>query len=477
MRFREFRLVEAGGVTWGTFSKDNRRDKHVAIMIQKIQDGMPFTTMDRRLFVFDNTPENINAIKNWSGNPAPALTGRYQGDAKPDKLQISKLAKTGDFSGQAEDLSDPDAAPGKERMLGRTAHLDLHGVSKDEEKAIGDMKRLVQTKGIKGSDLLPKIINNGVLNGPEAQPHGGYIVSIAKNIQAGNYPFPVADEVFAENRFHKFIQDYAGEYLGVAALIRGLGEFPNKEQFLDFLGAQDLAELDYYFPQGENTPLADSFGFIKSPTGEHEMKISSKGGVKGASPSMSNLKIPADFPRNDSNAADLEFIRIIQSNPQITGTLKALNFLHENYRKQISEFEIAEYLPLTDEEIAFFESNTSLEQKDYTAINIDDFPKRLQAYATMRQNQGGVKSNTGDFVMACTKAVLESINKNGALPEFEKTTKEILGYNFIQIFTRLMKSKGGLVRVLWPAKIEGKVTLYSNSSQTGMNGRLGFSIT
>jgi hypothetical protein len=95
----------------------------------------------------------------------------------------------------------------------------------------------------------------------------------------------------------------------------------------------------------------------------------------------------------------------------------------------------------------------------------------------MRQAQGGVKSNTGDFVMAATKAVLEGINKNGALPDFEKTTKEILGYNFIQIFTRLMKSQGGLVRVLWPAKIDGKVTLYSNSSQTGMNGRLGFSIT
>lgn len=478
MRYSEFRLVEASsGVTWGVFSKDNRRDKHVANMLNYIQDGKPFTTMDGKLFVFDNTPENVNAIKNWSGNPAPVLTGRYQGEAKPETLSIAKLAKTNVFSGQAQDLSDPDAVAGKERMIGRTAHLDLHGVSKDEEKAIGDMKRLVQEKGIKGSELLPKIINNTVLNSEAAQPHGGYIVDIAKNIQAGNYPFSVAPEVFAEERFHKFIQDYAGEYLGVAALVNGIGEFPNKDKFLEFLGASDLRELDYYFPQGENTPLADSFGFIKSPTGEHEMKISSKGGVKGASPSMSNLKVPDDFPKTDSNADDLEFIRIVQENSQIAGTLKALNFLKENYPSSLKEFEITEYLPITDQEIDFFETYTSKEQKDYKAVNINDFPERLRPYAEMRQAQGGVKSNTGDFIMAATRAVLDAINKNGALPEFEKTTKEILGYNFIQIFTRLMKSKGGLVRVLWPAKIDGNVTLYSNSSQTGMNGRLGFSIT
>jgi len=476
MRFNEFRvtLSEGKGMDWGNFSSRDRTENNRAVFIKKIKEGEPFTIIGDKLFVVDKTADNINAIQNWNGGTSPKLTGRYQGETKVVTLATNKFAKVGDFGGMYQDIAKGEGA-GKEQMQGRTAHLDLHGVSKEEEKAIGDMKRLVAEKGIKGSDLTPKIINNPLLN--SEKPHGEWIVELAKGIDAKQYPVPVNDGVFSEQRFQKFIQDYAGEYLGVAALVNGLGDFPNQGAFLEFLGSESLQELLYYFPQGKNTPLADSFGFIKSPTGEHEMKISSKGGTKGASPSMSNLKVPDDLPKTDANASTLDFIKTIQDNSQITGTLLALNQLHSAFPKQFEEFEISQYLPLTNEEIAWFEQNISIEMKDKEAVNVKDFPKRLQPYAQMRQDTGSVTVNTGDFIMACTRAIIDSINKNGALPEFEKTTKEILGYNFVQIFTRIMKRTGMTVRVLWPAKIDGKVTLYSNSSQNGMNGRLGFSIT
>lgn len=476
MRFNEFRvnLSEGKGMDWGNFSSRDRTENNRAVFINKIKSGEPFTIMGDKLFVVDNTPDNINAIQNWDGGNSPKLTGRYQGETQVVNLATNKFAKVGDFGGMYQDLAKGEGA-GKEQMQGRTAHLDLHGVSKEEEKAIGDMKKLVAEKGIKGSDLTPKIINNPLLN--SEKPHGEWIVDIAKGIDAKQYPVPVNDGVFSEQRFQKFIQDYAGEYLGVAALVNGLGDFPNLGAFLNFLGSDNLQDLLYYFPQGENTPLADSFGFIKSPTGEHEMKISSKGGTKGASPSMSNLKVPDDLKKTPTNALTLEFIRTIQGSSQITGTLEALNLLYTNYPNELKQFEISKYLPLTTEEIAWFEQNVGVEMKDKEAVNVKDFPKRLQPYAQLRQDSGSVTVNTGDFIMACTRAIIDAINKNNALPEFEKTTKEILGYNFIQVFTRIMKRSGMTVRVLWPAKIDGNVTLYSNSSQNGMNGRLGFSIT
>lgn len=481
MRFNEFRITLAEaqerfpkGMDWGNFNKKGRAEDNRATFIRKIKAGEPFTLNDRQVFAVDNTPDNINAIQNWQGGGAPALTGRFQGETKPESVTVNRFAKTSDFAGQFPDLAKGEEG-GKEAMQGRTAHLDLHSISKEEEKAIGDMKKLVAERGIKGSDLTPKIINSPVLQ--QADPHGTWIIEIAKNIAAKQYPVPVNEGVFQEKKFHTFIQDYAGEYLGVAALVNGLGNFPNLGAFLKFLGADNLQDLLYYFPQGENTPLADSFGFIKTPTGEHEMKISSKGGKKGASPSMSNLKIPDDLEITDANKNAVEFIKIIQENSQVVGTLKALNMVQRLYPKSIAEFEISKYLPIRDDEIAWIDENVTLEMKDIEAVNVKDFPKRLQPYAQMRQDSGSVTVNTGDFIMACTRAVLDAINKNNAFPDFEKTAIEILGYNFVQIFTVINKSKKALTcNVLWPAKVDGKVSLYSNSSQNGMNGRIGFSV-
>ena len=476
MRFFEFRDVvhEAQKLQWSQFSKKGRLDANRQTFINKVKSNEPFPLENGQLIVVDNNEENINAIINWNGGRAPVLTGRYQGKTELVNVPVNSMLKTAEFGGMA---GAPGEEAGKEAMLGRTAHLNLHDISKEEEKAIGDIKQLISDKGISGTELTQKIINNPVLQSED--PHGKWIIEIAKNIEAKQYPVPVPEGVYGDQKYLKFIQDYAGEYLGIAGLVNGLGDFPRLGGFLNFLGANSLEELQYYFPMSENSPLADSFGFIKSPTGDHQMYLSSKGGTRGAAPSMSNLKIPEDMtPASQAQEEAMQFLRIIQdtNESQITGTLKALNFLGEVGRNKITDKALAQLLPLTQEEIDFFQNNYATDKKERN-ITVNDFPKRLQAYEQSRFESGSVKILTGDFIMACTVAIRDSINKNDVLPDFANLAKELLGYNFVQIFTQIRKRPPGMqFRVLWPAKIDGEVEVYSNSSQIELKGKLGFRI-
>lgn len=486
MRFNEFRDIEkliegatAPTLQWTNFAKKGRLEANVAAFINKVQNNLLFPTLDGKQFVVDNTPENINLIKAWQGGTAPAVTGHYQGDPKQVTLRLNQFLKTKAFQGMAP---EPGEEAGKEVMQGRTAHLNLHGISKEEEKAEqeaeGSIKKLISERGIKGSDLTQKIISNPTLQ--QAKPHGQYIIDIAKSIEAKQYPVPVPTEVFADDKYKSFIQDYAGEYLGIAGLVNGLGDFPKMGAFLDFLGAKSLDELSYYFPMSENSPLADSFGFIKSPTGDHQMYLSSKGGTRGAAPSMSNLKIPDGMtPASKQQEEALNFLRIVQENSQIEGTMLALNYLGEVAKKQLVDNALAALLPLTNEEIKFFADNYATDVKQMN-VGVSEVPERLRTYIENRVKQGAVKVITGDFIMACTVCVIKSINNNDALPDFQNLAKELLGYNFVQIFTQIKggaKRPGGMTfRVLWPAKIDGTVECYSNSSQKDLKGKLGFRI-
>lgn len=483
MRFSEFRDVEflAEGATaptlqWTNFSKKGRLEANVAAFVGKVQANELFPTVDGKLFVVDNTPENINMVRGWQGEkPAPQVTGHYQGDPEQTTLGLNKMLKTQKFAGMAP---EPGQEAGKEQMQGRTAHLNLHDISKEEEKTIGDIKALITNKGIPGSELTSRIINNPTLQ--QAEPHGRYIIDIAKNIAAKKYPVPVAQEVYDDEKYKAFIQDYAGEYLGIAGLTNGLGDFPKLGAFLNFLGANSLEELTYYFPMSENSPLADSFAYIKTPNAEHQMFLSSKGGTRGAAPSMSNLKIPDDMdPPEGPQKEALDFLRIVQDNSQVEGTMLALNYLGEINNRALVDNSLASLLPLTTEEISFFATNYA-EDKAKMNITLQDVPERLRPYIQARLKQGAVKVITGDFIMACTVCVIKSVNNANILPEFQNLAKELLGYNFVQIFTQVRggaKRPGGMTfRVLWPAKIDGTVEAYSNSSQKDLKGKLGFRI-
>ena len=174
--------------------------------------------------------------------------------------------------------------------------------------------------------------------------------------------------------------------------------------------------------------------------------------------------------------------------------------MHQLHQKAIQDKELKAILPLSDNEITWFNTAFSQEskfRKENVGQNyIKEFPERLQPYVVQRQDKADkkeipgvgkepymIQSNVGDFIMECTRQIIAGINKHGAFPKFEPMAKEILGYNFMQIFTsvsagkgKAKKGRGMSFRVLWPAKIGGNIELWSNSSQTRMNGRIGFRI-
>jgi len=492
-------ILEGNTLTYSQISK--RRDLAYKVFVNKIENNDPFSTTHNppKPFRIDNTPQNRELLDQWfknargSGGP---FTGTYTDDNTRGSLKTSQFGKTDEFEGQAPRY-DGQAA-GKEYTVGKTAHLNLHDTTEEEEKAVSTAEELISTKGIKGSELASKIISNPVLNSKEAQPHGKWIVEIAKAIADKQYPVPVDPQALDKKnkKLRSFIQDYAGEYLGIAGLVYGLGDFPNKDAFLKFLGASDMQQLQYYFPTAQNTPLADSYGYIKSPSGETNMRISSKGGTKGAAPSLSNLKITPDVEKRFEKTGAIEFLKAIQEvakgdNAQIVGTLRAVNILNNRYPETIGDARLKQILPLQEDEISFFNKAFN-EEKRFREKNkgenfVAQFPKRLQPYVQDRQTRSDngqlrgtrgsykINSNVGDFIMQCTYAITNGVNKRGAFPNFEPMAKEILGMNFMQIWTSV-KSKGMTFRVLWPAKIDGEVELWSNSSQNEMNGRMGFRI-
>ena len=71
--------------------------------------------------------------------------------------------------------------------------------------------------------------------------------------------------------------------------------------------------------------------------------------------------------------------------------------------------------------------------------------------------------------------MIEAVNKNGALPNFQQCVREVLGDNFMQIITKVT-AKGIKVNVLYPARINGNVILSTGSGQGTFAGKLGFKI-
>ena len=86
-------------------------------------------------------------------------------------------------------------------------------------------------------------------------------------------------------------------------------------------------------------------------------------------------------------------------------------------------------------------------------------------------------SHYGRVHYQLNKILLNAVNKENALPGFRKTVLEILGYNFVQIFSRERQGKL-FADILWPATVNGHVEMYSKSSSGDPeHQKLSFSVT
>lgn len=406
--------------------------------IDMIRSGDSFYTVDREEVVADpDEAERFQALKdedNFKGSLKLKLnTG--------EEIALGRLLKTAALGGQAATGdSESSSEVGKETALLKPSQIGIT----DRE--------------IPASELGSEIINSEVLNSTE---YGKIVVNMAKEIMAGKNP------VIPENvpaKVKSSIHDYAGEYLGVLALVKGTSRFPKRQSFETWLGGA-VADLTILFPSKANTNIADSFATIKNKKTKHSINISSKGKGGGAPPSISGLKIPEHLKGSTDYEASLEFIELCQADAllpkpkTVSQVFYCMNVLARYVPESVPE-EFKKFLPWQNQTIQ--EVNASLKAFK-TAKPID-----LSKYQSLWKNINFKKpaSDGGKLTYAVKRAVMVAVNENKALPYFQNVILEILDMNFIQQYADVSTKKGPKVMTFdtqWPAKLEGKITLESKT--------------
>jgi hypothetical protein len=302
-------------------------------------------------------------------------------------------------------------------------------------------------------DLNQKIQENTALD--QTGNIGKAIKEIAQQIEDGNVPVIPSYLKPAEI---KAIELYASEYLGILSLYKGVAEFNNKADFDKFLGS-NLGELMLYFPYSTTNQLGDSFAVKNRETG-HTLIMSSKAGSKGgAAPAVSGLRIP-DYLRKDKKfAKEVEFLDLCQES-RISGKTQPfalMNWLFENAPETIPEA-FYPYLPWTQEWVDAIVEGISTKDK-FPAADMKVF---INATAKGRSQAA---TDAGVIWYATISNVLKAINQNNALPNINAAVLETLGYNFLQVYTKIVGNKL-TTKIFWPAKITGSVNFESKAGAT-----------
>lgn len=409
--------------------------------IDMIRNGTPFYTVDREEVIAD--PSEADRFQELKNNDQFKGTLKIKLDSG-EEIGLNKLLKTAELGGQAA-TGDPESAEevGKESALLKPSQIGIT----DRE--------------IPASELGTEIINNEVLNSTE---YGKIVTVMAQEIMNGRNPV-IPESVPAKVRAS--IHDYAGEYLGVLAMIVGTSRFPRRKTFESWLGGS-VSDLTIFFPTAANTNIADSFATIKNKKTKHNVNISSKGKGGGAPPSISGLKVPDHLKENPDYEAALKFIDVCQADAPlptpktVSQVFYGMNVLARYVPDSLPE-KFKNFLPWTNQVIQ--DVNDSLKAFKTTE------PIELSQYQSLWDDVDFKQpsSDGGKLTYVVKKAVMEAVNEGKALPDFQSVILEILDMNFIQQYADLSTKKGPKVMTFatqWPAKLEGKVTLESKSGAT-----------
>lgn len=453
------------------FGPQERKQDRIRTFMSMYLAGTPFTLNDGSKVVLKKetgVTYQLSGLTSYDYKNFP--TKFTSTDGRP--VALSDLQKTKEFGGTGSKIDNP---LGKEALSLKPSQIGISATTPQDPKEKFDidspdvLQRALATGAFPASELASKIQNDTTL---KSDPVGLRVIEMSKQISAGSVPDMPSRKEFP-NTALAAIRDYAGEYLGVQQLIDGTANFPAAKAFYDFMdvGPESLGELMLYFPKSTNTPLADSLALQNRETG-HVLKLSSKGADKGAPPSLDNLKVP-DFIRKKRNK-DIQYV------------VKFLDAAKDASAK-IQPFKLAELLitiapdtipdsiksifPLTQEEFnRLFATKTN--------PNLP-CPKKFIKLANIKGSRGETLSGScfGRVHYQVNKAVIDAINRQNALPAFRKTCLEILGYNFMQIFSRVRENKL-FADVLWPGTVNGKVEIYSKSSSAEPDKqKISFSIT
>lgn len=418
----------------------NNRPKRFSAFIDKIINKQNFTTVDNQQVQID--PSEAERFKSiWdpktvkfidpSARSAKLAPGFTYNDE--DEIPLSKLKKTTEFGGAS--VAVGSAASGGKASYALTP------------QAIG-----IVDKDIPASDLYDMIANNTVL---QSTSHGQVVINLANYIVSGE-SVSIPPEVAKNKQLLAAIQDNAGEYLGVLALLYYRTRFPARANFEQWLGGKS-DDLVLRFPSAANFALADSFASVKNPETNHSVNISSKGKGGGAAPAISGLKIPDHIAKDPKLVNAVAFVKLCQEKGTIDQAFDGIDLLFKNNPDSISEV-WHQFLP--------FKANPKTKQAIINSLKGQDV-KFSKAWAPIIN---GVKSkeasNGGKILYAIKKEVAEAVNNKDALPEFRDMVLEILEMNFLQQYMDYEKKNKYefSFETQWPAKLDGQVTLENKSS-------------
>lgn len=405
--------------------------------LKYIEDGKPFYTEAGDEVVIDLNEierlKDLNANDQFSG----AITLK---DVNGKSWPLGKFLKTPPF-GQA-------VPPGKEGDVG-----NIEGAGKEalvvKPKQIG-----ITDVDFKATELGKMIVSNTALKSTE---YGQAIIAMANQIMAG-LPAVIPEQFRRNTAVRAAIIDYAGEYLGVLALVYGQSEFPKQAEFLEWLGGS-LTDLTLNFPGKTNNPLADSFATVTNPDTERQINISSKGQKGGAAPSIgASISVPDEMRSKKKFKLAIDFIDLLQNKAlpkphSVSQIFQAMNLLHET-KPELIPAVFKKYVPwkssIMDEVMGSIRGKTPLAE-----------------YQDIISKETGTGTDGGKLAYAAKKAVINAFN-SGNVPEFQAAILEILDMNFVQQYADVESLKTGVVKFYtqWPAKLDGIVTVETKSAAT-----------
>lgn len=442
-------LSEASNLAPNEFKNRPERWK---TFINKIQTGAAFTTVNGDEVILD--PEEADRFQElWDagqfiGNRAAGLANLAQPYNGKTTISLSQLAKTVEFGGAAAVTGGGEASGGK-------ASYAL------TPKGIG-----ITNIDIPATDLYETIVNNPVL---KSTSHGKMVINLANYIVSGE-SVTLPPEAIKNSALRAAIQDNAGEYLGVLALLYNRSRFPARGNFEKWLGGT-LGDLTIKFPDESNFALADSFGQIVNSKTGHSVNISSKGKDGGAAPAIKGLKIPDHIRKNPKLKNGVAFVDICINEGTLDQAFDGLDLLFKVNPNSISKI-WHKYLP--------FSAHPNIKKKILSSLDGEDvkFDSGLQSVANNVKSSKA--TDGGKIIYSIKNEIRDAINDRNALPEFRDMVLEILEMNFLQQYCDYeAKHTGELTfATQWPAKLDGEISVTHKSSANdpksgGMSFKLG----
>jgi len=423
-------------------SEFKKKPSRYETFIKKIADRRKFTTVDNQEVMIDpSEAERYQQlwdpdIEEFTDSKAAQYIKLAQGETYNGKnvMRLSQLLKTTEFGGHSVGLDEPQAQGGK-------ASYAL------TPKAIG-----ITDRDIPATDFYETIVSNPVLNSTD---YGKIVIQLAEYIVSGE-SVSISPETAKNDKLRAAIQDNAGEYLGVLALLYGRSRFPKRAAFQEWLGAS-TDELVVKFPSASNFALADSFGMISNPNTNHNINISSKGKDGGAAPAISGLKIPPHIEDDPKLKNGVELVKICKEKGTLDQAFDAIDLIYKANPKAIDKV-WHQFLP--------FSQNQELKQQLVASLRGQKIPFGSEWNSILGSVASEKATPGGKIIYAIKREVADAVNNKDALPEFRSMVLEILEMNFVQQYTDYQKKNKYefTFETQWPAKLDGKVSLENKSS-------------